>query len=77
MDSFPIAPAATRLSLVSRSAHFDVTSAGVSLKGDWYGREIPAVQVRAAEARRVDLSTESELTPDALLTSIRSALAVR
>ena len=80
MESFAIAPAATRLSLVlpaiiavavilvvavvagtlygSRTARFEVAPAGVTLKGDWYGREIPAAQVRVAEARRVDLSAE-------------------
>lgn len=85
MESFSIAPAATRLSwglpillavilipavvLVagtlqgSRLARFEVSAAGVSLKGDWYGRLIPADQIRGADARRVDLESEANLVP--------------
>jgi hypothetical protein len=85
MESFAIAPAATRLSLVFpalialvlvlvvvlvtgtlhglRTARFEVALAGLTLKGDWYGREIPAAQVRAAEARRVHLGAEPLLAP--------------
>ena len=85
MESFSIAPAATRtlwflsvvlvvvlvpvLALVgrsvvaSRTAHFDVSSAGLQLRGDWYGRLIPAGQIRSNAVKRVDFAAEPALTP--------------
>jgi hypothetical protein len=85
MESFSIAPAATRVlwflpvflvvvlvpvialvggSLVaSRSAHFDISPAGLRLRGDWYGRMIPAEQIRGQAARRVDFTAEPDLAP--------------
>ena len=85
MESFPIAPAATRaLWLVpvlliivlvpvvilvggsfvgSRRAHFDLSPAGLRLTGDWYGRLIPAAEIRGHEARRVDFGKEPALMP--------------
>ena len=47
----------------AHSAHFDVSPEGLNLKGDWYGRLIPAGQIRGAGARRVDLALEPALAP--------------
>lgn len=47
----------------SRSSTFDVSSAGLRLHGDLYGRLIPARQVRGGDARRVDFTTSPELQP--------------
>ena len=85
METFPIAPAATRalwfvpllmavilvpvLALVggtlvgARAARFEVSPAGVRLHGDWYGRTIPAGQIRGQDAKRVNFATEPELAP--------------
>lgn len=85
METFPIAPAATRALWVvpallvivlvpvvllvgaslggSRAARFEVSPAGLRLQGDLYGRTIPAGQLRAQEARRVDLATDPTLAP--------------
>lgn len=85
MESFPIAPAATRtlwflpvvlavvlvpvIALVgasvmgSRAAHFDVSPAGLQLRGDLYGRMIPAGQILGSGARRVDFAKEPALMP--------------
>ena len=47
----------------SRSARFVVTSEGLRLRGDLYGRLIPRSQLRLEEARRVDLASERDLQP--------------
>lgn len=47
----------------ARTSHFVVSSAGLELHGDWYGRMIPASQIRGGEARRVDFSAEPGLVP--------------
>jgi hypothetical protein len=47
----------------SRGARFEVTEGGLQLRGDLYGRFIPAASLRADEARRVDFATNSELRP--------------
>jgi hypothetical protein len=47
----------------SRGARFEVTERGLQLRGDLYGRFIPAASLRADEARRVDFATNSELRP--------------
>jgi hypothetical protein len=47
----------------ARSATFEVSAAGLRLRGDLYGRFIPAHQLRGALAMRVDFSERSELTP--------------
>jgi PH (Pleckstrin Homology) domain-containing protein len=49
--------------LGSRAAHFDVSPAGLRLRGDWYGRLIPAAQIRADEVKRVDFAVDQALTP--------------
>ena len=47
----------------SRSSSFDVSPEGLRLRGDLYGRLIPAEHVRGAEARRVDFTVSPELRP--------------
>ena len=49
--------------LGSRTARFEVSEAGLRIRGDLYGRFIPAGELRASEARRVDLGASSELRP--------------
>src|ERR1700682_5980331 len=85
MESFSIAPAATRALLflpvvlvvvlvpvitlvggslvASRAAHFDISPAGLQLRGDWYGRMIPAEQIRGQAVKRVDFAAEPGLMP--------------
>ena len=54
----------TGLSLVaSRTARFEVSDAGLRLRGDYYGRLIPLDQLRPREARRVDLAADASLRP--------------
>lgn len=48
----------------ARSATFDVSSEGLRLRGDLYGRFIPASALRVEQARRVDLAATPELTPE-------------
>lgn len=47
----------------SRSATFEVSPEGLRLRGDLYGRLIPASALRADQARRLDLEATPELTP--------------
>jgi len=47
----------------ARNAEFEVSPDGLRLRGDLYGRLIPAGELRAAEARRVDFAREPGLTP--------------
>jgi hypothetical protein len=47
----------------ARSARFEVSTEGLRLRGDWYGRLIPANQLVPAGARRVDLAKTPELSP--------------
>lgn len=49
--------------LASRTARFEVSTAGLRLRGDLYGRLIPLAQLRPGEARRVDLEADAELRP--------------
>jgi hypothetical protein len=49
----------------SRTARFELSPAGLRLRGDMYGRLVPADRLRAAEARAVDLATERALRPTA------------
>jgi hypothetical protein len=85
METFPMAPAATRalwlvplllagvlvpvIALVggtlvgARAARFEVSPGGLRLHGDWYGRSIPAGQIRGQDARRVDFTAEPGLAP--------------
>lgn len=47
----------------SRSARFEVSQEGLRLRGDVYGRLIPAEHLRGAAAMRVDFAATPELTP--------------
>jgi hypothetical protein len=47
----------------ARTATFEVSPAGLRLKGDLYGRLIPISELRVAEAKRVDLDTQESLRP--------------
>lgn len=49
--------------LASRTARFEVSDAGLRLRGDYFGRLIPLEELRPAEARRVNLATDPELRP--------------
>jgi hypothetical protein len=49
--------------IAARSARFEVSSAGLRLRGDVYGRLIPIEQLRGASAVRVDFAAAPELTP--------------
>lgn len=52
------------LSLIgSRAARFEVSAEGLRLRGDFYGRLIPADQLRGDLARRVDFAAMPELEP--------------
>ena len=47
----------------ARTARFEVSTEGLRLHGDWYGRFIPANQLVPAGARRVDLANTPDLLP--------------
>ncbi|MGE3176638.1 MAG: PH domain-containing protein [Vicinamibacterales bacterium] len=47
----------------ARSARFEVSPAGLRLRGDLYGRLIPAARLEGASIARVDLATRQELAP--------------
>ena len=49
--------------LSSRGARFEISPAGLRLRGDLYGRLIPVEQLRGASASRIDFSTMPELRP--------------
>ena len=49
--------------LGSRGARFEVSSEGLRLRGDFYGRLIPVAELRVAEARRLDFAATPELQP--------------
>ena len=44
-------------------AQFEVSTTGLRLSGDFYGRTIPLSDLRGGSARRVDIGTESDLQP--------------
>jgi hypothetical protein len=47
----------------SRQARFEVSSAGLRLRGDFYGRLVPATAIQVAAARRADLAADGTLRP--------------
>lgn len=47
----------------ARTARFEVSSDGLRLRGDFYGRTIPRPHLRLSEVRRVDLASTPELEP--------------
>ena len=47
----------------SRGARFDVSAQGLRLRGDLYGRFVPANELHGDLARRVDMAATPELQP--------------
>ena len=47
----------------SRNARFEVSSDGLRLRGDWYGRLIPASEIRTTDVRRLDFDQDRNLQP--------------
>jgi hypothetical protein len=47
----------------SRSATFEVSSTGLNLRGDLYGRTLPAARIRGGAARVLDLDRDRSLRP--------------
>jgi hypothetical protein len=47
----------------AQTASFEVSTEGLRLRGDWYGRLIPANQLVPGAARRVDFAQSHELLP--------------
>ena len=47
----------------ARTATFELSPEGLRLRGDWYGRLIPADHLVRGMARRVDWATMAGLTP--------------
>ena len=47
----------------SRWSRFELSSTGLRIRGDLYGRLLPAQSLLAADARRVDLGIETGLRP--------------
>ena len=47
----------------ARSATFELSREGLRLRGDWYGRLIPAEHLVSGMAKQVDLAVSSELAP--------------
>jgi hypothetical protein len=47
----------------SRSARFEVSGAGLRIRGDLFGRTVPAHALAAGQARRVDLRNTPALQP--------------
>jgi hypothetical protein len=46
-----------------KTARFELSNDGLRLRGDLYGRLIPADQLRGGSARRLDLGSAGELRP--------------
>lgn len=49
--------------LGARNSRFELSSDGLRLRGDWYGRLIPASEIQTSQVRRVDLEQEDGLQP--------------
>ena len=47
----------------ARNARFEISPQGLRLDGDFYGRLIPAAQLRIDEARRVDFERQPDFVP--------------
>jgi hypothetical protein len=47
----------------ARSSRFEVTPAGLQIRGDWYGRFIPADTLVRDRAQRVTLTAAADLRP--------------
>ena len=46
-----------------KSAQFEISNAGLRLRGDLYGRTIPIADLRGGSARRLDIDQTSEWQP--------------
>ena len=53
----------TNVAYSSQKASFELSSAGLRLRGDLYGRLIPAASLLAKEAKIINLSNETEYQP--------------
>lgn len=51
--------------LASRTARFEVGAHGLTLHGDWWGRELPRAALRIDDVRVVNLREERDLQPSA------------
>jgi hypothetical protein len=47
----------------ARGSTFELSNDGLRIRGDWYGRLIPASHLVQGTARRVDFAQSPELTP--------------
>ncbi len=47
----------------AKSSTFSLSSAGLAIRGDLWGRTVPAAHLRGAEARIVDLRNDPSLNP--------------
>ncbi|HEV8446412.1 MAG TPA: PH domain-containing protein [Gemmatimonadaceae bacterium] len=55
---------ALTLSLIgARNARFEVSASGLRLRGDLYGRMVPAASLQLDQARPVDLTRDRDLQP--------------
>jgi hypothetical protein len=53
----------TSAALGSRRTRFEVSPEGLEIRGDMFGRRIPASDIEAAGVRRLDLGQEDSLAP--------------
>ena len=51
------------MTMSGRAGRFEVSSEGLRLRGDWFGRLIPADHLVRGSARRVDFTQTPDLTP--------------
>ena len=51
------------VAFASRTARFELSGEGLRLRGDLWGRTIPASSLRLDDARRVDFDTSPDLKP--------------
>lgn len=49
--------------LGARASSFEVSTEGLRLRGDLYGRLVPASEIRTGEVRRLDLGREPDYAP--------------
>lgn len=49
--------------LGARASSFEVSTEGLRLRGDLYGRLVPASEIRTGEVRRLDLGSEPDYAP--------------
>src|SRR5579872_281843 len=59
----PIVVLMTYIAYASRHVQFEVSDAGLRIRGDIYGRKIPAEALVCSGAKAVDLGTDTSLKP--------------